>query len=124
MRLGNKQLDSRKTLLIVLGVLVLAVAVVLEQGFKDAGYYATVIACVFFNAFFLANLLRFLNDVTGFFYLAGMLAANGLLLGFFAAPMLFVLILWLPAIAGVLVGFWARSSMSREKPESENFSDK
>lgn len=114
MRLGKKQLDERKALLVAL--VVLAVALIMERGFKDAGYYAAVTACVFFNALFLANPLGFLKGLPSFLYLVGMLIANGLLLLFFDAPGLFLLILWLPAIVGVLVGFWARTQSRKNEP--------
>jgi hypothetical protein len=102
-------MDGRKALLVALGVSMLAGAIVVEQGFRGAGYYAAVIAAGFFNALFLANPFGFFKSMGSALYLVGMLFANFLLLLGFDASVFFLLILWLPAIAGVLVGLWARS---------------
>jgi hypothetical protein len=112
MRIFEKP-GRRKGLLIALGVLTLTFAALFEQGFKGAGYYATVLGCAYFNAVFLANPLGFLRRRASLACLAGMVIANYLLLGVFVAPVIFFLVLWLPAIAGVLIGHLVRKDVSR-----------
>ncbi|MFZ2394236.1 hypothetical protein [Rhodoferax sp.] len=102
---------TRKNALVILLAVTAAIVIFLKSGIEKAFLLGLVIACAYFNALFLRSPFRFFRapDAKSLTILICMLGANIALLVLLKFDPLISLLVWLPAVAGVVAAnIWGR----------------
>ncbi|MCI4566929.1 hypothetical protein [Lysobacter sp. CFH 32150] len=111
LRLTGPKNNLTKAALIALAVGLFAVYLFYARGFETTALIAVGMLCFGFNTFFLAapsRVMRGRSDIRGVAIFIGMLIANVSILVITDFNVWLLLIFWIPAIVGLLAGYFDR----------------